>query len=132
MLWQQPPPPLPFSPLGGIHAHPHRRVAEEAAPSPMVRVPSMPPPLPPDAAPIANPMTLKFAGIEATPPCQPSPPLPSPPLITSTLQAGVMKKGRGGPAEPMEQLSLSKRNLKDRLRRARMAASGESFKEHPV
>jgi len=59
----------------------------------------MPPPLPPDAAPIANPMTLKFAGIEA----------------------GVMKRGRAG--EPVEQLSLSKRNLKDRLRRARQASS---------
>ena len=67
----------------------------------------MPPPLPADAAPIANPMTLKFAGIEA----------------------GVMKRGRAG--EPVEQLSLSKRNLKDRLRRARQASSFSFEKEKP-
>jgi len=62
---------------------------------------NLPPPLPADAAPVANPLTLKFAGIEA----------------------GVMKSSRAGSVpQPLEQLSLSKRNLKDRLRRARSAA----------
>jgi len=59
--------------------------------------PAGPPPLPPDAVPVANKLTLQYAGIEA----------------------GNMKTGRG---TRVEQLSLSKRNLKERMRRARQAA----------